>query len=188
MKYLLLILSISFGIMAFSTSKNDLKNNSENFRNSQNLESKKYKCMIQMKNYTGENAYVIVSLLNEKGEYQKTLAVQGDDDEWYSDITEWWSFQGKIRTDIDAITGETISAGNRIVISFEIAETLLNKGYKVRFETAVEDQEYYKDDVEFELISEELNIKNKSEIKQEIKKEIKKEGKGFIKYVRLIPQ
>ena len=55
-----------------------------------------------------------------------------------------------------------------------IPDDKVNKGYKIRFETAVEDQEYHKDDVEFELTSK--NIKSKVE------------GKGFIRYIRMIPQ
>ena len=137
-------------------------------------ESSPYKCMIQMKNYTGEGAYVVISLLNPKGDYEETLYVQGDDDEWYFDITEWWSFHGKKRTDIDAITGATISGGQRTISVIRIADNKLEKGYKVRFETAVEDQKYHKDDVEFELTSE--NIKSKIE------------GKGFIRYIRMIKQ
>ncbi len=60
-----------------------------------NINTTNYKCMIQMKNYTGEGAYVVISLLNPEGKYEKTLYVQGNDDEWYFDITEWWNFQGK---------------------------------------------------------------------------------------------
>lgn len=142
------------------------------FKNLEN--SKKYKCMIQMKNYDGEGAYVVISLLNAEGEYQKTLYVQGDDEEWYYDIPEWWGFYGKNRPSIDAITGATISGGNRTVSIIEIEESKINAGYKIRFETAVEDQEYYKDDIEFELTSQ--TIQNKIE------------GKGFIRYVRMIPQ
>ncbi len=137
-------------------------------------ESSPYKCMIQMKNYTGEGAYIIISLLNSSGEYEETLYVQGDDDEWYFDITEWWSFQGKKRADIDAITGATISGGERKISVVRIDKNKINKGYKIRFETAVEDQEYYKDDIEFELTSE--NLKSKIE------------GKGFIRYIRMMPQ
>ncbi len=136
-------------------------------------ESKTFKCMIQMKNYTGEGAYVVISLLKD-GKYIKTLYVQGDDDEWYSDITEWWNFYGKKRTDIDAITGATISGGNRTISILSIDENKIDTGYRIRFESAVEDQEYYKDDIEFELTSE--NMKNKAE------------GKGFIRYIRLLPQ
>ncbi|WP_105004638.1 DUF2271 domain-containing protein [Tenacibaculum sp. SG-28] len=129
--------------------------------------------MIQMKNYTGEGAYVVISLIKD-GKYVETLYVQGDDDEWYSDITEWWNFYGKKRTDIDAITGATISGGNRTISILSIDENKIDAGYRIRFESAVEDQEYYKDDIEFELTSE--NIKNKVE------------GKGFIRYIRLLPQ
>ncbi|KAB8152284.1 DUF2271 domain-containing protein [Kordia sp. TARA_039_SRF] len=138
------------------------------------VESTKYKCMIQMKNYTGEGAYIVISLLDANGEYQQTLYVQGNDDEWYADITEWWKFHGKRRPDIDAITGETISGGERKISIIEIPNDKIDAGYKIRFETAVEDQEYYTDDVQFELTSE--SVKSKVE------------GKGFIRYIRMIPQ
>lgn len=136
--------------------------------------SSKYKCMIQMTNYTGEGAYIAISLLNPEGVYEETLYVHGDDDEWYFDITEWWEFYGKKRNDIDAITGATISGGKRAISVLEIDDDKLDKGYKIRFETAVEDQEYYPADVEFELTSE--SVKGKME------------GKGFIRYIRMIPQ
>ncbi len=133
-----------------------------------------YKCMIQLKNYTGEGAYITISLLNPKGEYEKTLYVVGDDEEWYSDIIEWWKFQEKTRANIDAITGATVSGGGRTISLLHIDNDKIDKGYKIRFESAVEDQEYYKDDVAFELTSE--NLKGKFE------------GNGFIRYVRLMPQ
>mgnify|MGYP005998882699 FL=1 len=130
--------------------------------------------MIQMINYTGESAYVVISLINPEGEYEKTLYVQGDDDEWYNTVESWWKFYGKKRSDIDAITGATISGGERAISIIEIDNDKLNKGYKLRFETAVEDQEYYESDVELDLTSE--NVRNKVE------------GKGFIRYIRMIPQ
>ncbi len=139
-----------------------------------NSPASSYKCMIQLTNYTGEGAYIVISLINPKGEYEKTLYVLGDDDEWYFDITEWWQFQGKVRADIDAITGATISGGERSISVIEIEDDKIDAGYKIRFETAVEDQEYFVDDVEFELTSESINGKF--------------EGKGFIRYVRMLPQ
>ncbi|WP_452232753.1 DUF2271 domain-containing protein [Lacinutrix sp. MEBiC02595] len=132
-----------------------------------------YKCMIQMINYTGENAYVVISLINPEGAYEKTLYVQGDDDEWYHDISEWWNFYGKKRSNIDAVTGATIAGGARTISVLEIEDSKIDTGYSIRFETAVEDQEYYTKDVEFELTSE--TVKSK------------KEGTGFIRYVRMIP-
>ncbi|MBU2940961.1 DUF2271 domain-containing protein [Lacinutrix sp. C3R15] len=135
--------------------------------------STSYKCMIQMINYSGEGAYVVISLINPEGEYEKTLYVQGDDDEWYHDISQWWTFYGKKRTNIDAITGATIAGGARSINVIDIEDSKIDAGYSIRFETAVEDQEYYTKDVEFELTSESVKSKN--------------EGTGFIRYVRLMP-
>jgi len=134
--------------------------------------SKAVKCMIQMTNYTGEGAYVVVSLLNPEGAYEETLYVQGKDSEWYSEISEWWKFYGKRRPNIDAISGETISGGERTVTVLKIPEDKIDQGYSLRFETSVEDQNYYTDDLQFPLTTE--NLKSK------------KEGKGWIRYVRLL--
>ena len=130
--------------------------------------------MVQMTNYSGEGAYIIISLLDKDGDYIKTLQVIGDDQEWYSDITEWWKFKEKNNEDIDAITGATISGGERSISTIEIEDDKIDSGYRIRFESAVEDKEYYKNDIEFELTSESV----KSKVL----------GKGFIRYVRIIPQ
>ncbi|QKX07520.1 DUF2271 domain-containing protein [Aquimarina sp. TRL1] len=130
--------------------------------------------MLQMKNYTGEKAYVIISLMSPEGTYEKTLYVNGDDTEWYSDIPAWWDFQGKKRADLDAITGATIGNGERKIQLIEIPSDKIDAGYKIRFETAVEDQEYYEKDIEVALTS-------------AITKE-KHTGKGYIRYVRLLTE
>lgn len=130
------------------------------------------KCMIQMVNYSGEGAYVVVSLMNPKGEYEKTLYVQGKDEEWYKDVKQWWQVTKKTPSNIDAISGETISGGERTVNVLQIDKDRIDAGYHLRFESAVEDQKYYKDDLEFDLTSANLNSK--------------KEGKGFIRYVRML--
>ncbi|NAS30019.1 DUF2271 domain-containing protein [Flavobacteriaceae bacterium R38] len=137
-------------------------------------ETASYKCLIQMINYKGEGAYLVVSLMNAERDYEETLYVQGKDKEWYSEITEWWKFYGKRRPDIDAISGATISGGERTISVLKIPVDKIDKGYSIRFETAVEDQEYYTNDIQFELTTE--NLKKKME------------GKGFIRYIRMLPQ
>ncbi|MBP92996.1 MAG: flagellin biosynthesis protein FlgD [Flavobacteriaceae bacterium] len=156
-KHIILVSFLTFGLLSFTTI----------------ADSTKYKCMIQMTNYTGEAAYVVISLINPDGEYEKTLYVQGDDSEWYHDITDWWKFYGKKRSNIDAITGATIAGGARTISVIDIENSKINAGYSIRFETAVEDQEYYTKDVEFPLTSE--TVKSK------------KAGSGFIRYVRMMP-
>jgi len=138
------------------------------------MDVKPVKCLIQLKNYKGEGAYIVVSLLNPSGKYEETLYVQGKEAKWYKDVKEWWSFYGKKRSNVDAITGATVKGGERSVVVIKIPEEKIDKGYQLRFESAVEDQEYHKDDVLMELTTENLSGKL--------------DGKGFIRYVKLLPQ
>ncbi|MXN90704.1 DUF2271 domain-containing protein [Flavobacterium sp. Sd200] len=139
------------------------------FTFSASAQSTKYKCMLQMSNYVGEGAYVVVSIINPKGEYEKTLYVMGDDKKWYNTLKEWYKVYSK-RPNISAKTGASVTGGDRSVTTMEIEDNKLNKGYKLRFETAVEDQKYHVDDVEIPLTTEALAEKA--------------EGKGYIRYVR----
>lgn len=135
---------------------------------------KKYKCMIQMDNYEGPGAYIIISLLNPEGKYEKTLYVHGDDDEWYHEITAWWKFYGRRKPNIDGITGATIKGGRNAMSILHINSSWIDKGYKLRFESAVEEKNYFTKDVEFYLTSANLSKKFK--------------GKGFIRSVRILQQ
>ena len=134
-------------------------------------QSSKYKCMLQMSNYVGEGAYVVVSLINAKGEYEKTLYVMGDDKKWYNSLKEWNKFQTKKPSNISAITGASVTGGDRSITTIEIDNAKMNSGYKLRFESAVEDQKYHVSDVEIPLTT--AGIAEKTE------------GKGYIRYVRL---
>lgn len=127
--------------------------------------------MLQMSNYMGEGAYVVVSLIDVKGNYDKTLYVMGDDKKWYKTLKEWNKFYTARPTNISAKTGASVTGGDRSVTTLEIEDAKLNKGYKLRFETAVEDQKYYVSDLEIPLTTEAIAEK--------------KEGKGYIRYVRL---
>lgn len=140
------------------------------FANQATAQTSKYKCMLQMSNYVGEGAYIVVSLINPKGQYEKTLYVMGDDKKWYKDIKEWYKFYNK-KKKVDAKTGASVAGGDRSVTVLEIDDSKLNIGYKIRFESAVENQKYHVTDVEIPLTTEGLAEKT--------------EGKGYIRFVKL---
>ena len=133
----------------------------------------KYKSMIQMTNYMGEGAYIVISLIDSKGAYEKTLYVLGSNKKWYNSLKEWHKFQSKKPANLSAITGASVTGGDRSVNTIEIENTKINTGYKLRFESAVEDKNYYVKDLEIPLTTESLSGKN--------------EGTGFIRYVRFSP-
>nr|WP_295922395.1 DUF2271 domain-containing protein [uncultured Dyadobacter sp.] len=139
----------------------------------QNAGTSKYKCMIQMTNYTGEGAYMVVSIINPKNAYDKTLYVMGSDKKWYNSLKEWHKAYAKKPAGISAITGASVTGGDRSVNVFEIENSKINAGYKLRFESAVEDKEYFVKDLEIPLTTEALSAKS--------------DGTGYIRYVRFSP-
>ena len=139
------------------------------FTSQAHAQSIKYKCMLQMNAYTGESAYIVVSLINPKGNYEKTLFMMGKETKWYNSLKEWFKFSGK-KKKLDAKSGASVAGGDRAMMNLEIDEKTIDKGYKLRFESSVEDQKYYVNDVEVPLTSETLASKS--------------DGKGYIKYIR----
>ena len=124
-----------------------------------------------MTNYKGLEAYVVVSLIDPQGNYEKTLYMMGPDKQWYNGFKEWDKAQKKKKEKLDAITGASVAAGDRSITTFTIDESKMNKGYKLRFETAVEDQNYHVTDVEIPLTTTAVTQRT--------------EGKGYIRYVKL---
>lgn len=131
----------------------------------------KYKCLLQMTGYTGENAYVVVSLVAPNGKYDKTLRVMGPDKRWYNSLKEWYKSQQAKPEKLDAVTGASIKGGDRNITTFILDDSKINKGYKIRFESSVENQKYFSDDVEIPYTSDKLTEKV--------------DGKGYIKVVKL---
>lgn len=132
----------------------------------------KYKCLVQMSNYVGEGAYITVSLIDPKDEYEKTLQVLGDDEKWYETLEKWNEFYLQNPSQIDGITGASVSGGGRSIVTLDLDASQIDKGYKLRFESAVENNKYYFDDVEIPLNSQTLSQQN--------------DGKGYIRFVRFI--
>lgn len=131
----------------------------------------KYKCMVQMTNYKGEAAYIVVSLIDPEGKYEKTLYMMGDDDEWYDSLKSWFDFFSKKKTSIDAVTGASITGGDRKTITLDLDDSKLDKGYTIRFESAVEDQKYHIIDAQVPFSSDKISAKT--------------EGRGYVRYVKL---
>jgi hypothetical protein len=130
----------------------------------------KYKCLIQMTNYMGDGSYIVISLIDPKGNYDKTLYVLGSDKKWYKTLKQWDAFYRKKPSNISAITGASVTGGDRSVNVIEVENSKINAGYKLRFESAVEDKNYNVKDLEIPLSTETLAAKS--------------DGTGYIRFVR----
>lgn len=130
-----------------------------------------YKCTIQMRGYEGPQAYMAVSLVDSKGEHVQTLRIFGPQRRWYTGMTKWYNAWRKKKEQTDAVTGASIAAGDRQTFSFTLADNLLDKGYSIRFDSSVEDQENHEGDAIVPVTTAELTKRT--------------EGKGYIKMVKI---
>jgi len=138
---------------------------------SPHLLAEKLLVQVQLKNYDGEKAYSVLYLVNPKGRYEKTLWVYGDETEYQEEgLSRWWKYQTRKPQNIDAITGASINSGDRYRVTTSLDKALIDKGYKLRVETAVEDKTNETIDTEIALT------------KANSGKKIK--GNGWINYIR----
>ena len=95
----------------------------------------------------------------------------GPDKQWYNGFKEWDKQLGKKKEKLNGITGASVAAGDRTSATFNLDESKMNKGYKLRFESAVEDAKYFVNDLEIPLTTDAVTLKT--------------EGKGYIRFVKL---
>ena len=114
---------------------------------------------------------MVISLIDPQGSYLKTLHVFGDNSKYYDALKKWYDFYNTKKEKVDALTGASITQGDRKTIVLDLDNKLLDQGYKIRFESAVEDQYYYTTDAEVPFTTESLKEKVA--------------GTGYVRYVRL---
>lgn len=136
------------------------------------------KCMVEIVNYTGQGAYIAISIIDKSEKYIKTVYVFGNDKSWFSEMKLFWRNlrENNLFLDkdfyplVDAISGPTISASETRMFQFKIPKNLFNSNYNLRIETAVEDKGYYVNDININL-----NPENLKKIYQ---------GEGFINEIQ----
>jgi hypothetical protein len=92
-----------------------------------------------LKNYGGNAAYVVLYVTDAAGKYRGTLWMAGGKAKYYRHLSDWQRASGGGAGEIDGITGASIGSGRTLKVSLDIADALIDAGYKVHVDTAVED-------------------------------------------------
>ncbi|HTO28081.1 MAG TPA: DUF2271 domain-containing protein [Devosia sp.] len=104
--------------------------------------------------YSGHGAYLAVYLTNPDGSYNSTLWVSGQKSKYYSHLRGWAraaSTAGSLN--LDGITGASVGSGQTLTVHANLADTLLDAGYQIHVDTAVENGGEYADDAVIALAS-----------------------------------
>ena len=93
----------------------------------------------QLKNYAGTGAYLAVYVTDAAGKYKKTLWVAGKKSKYYKHLSDWARGSGMKAAEFDGVTGASVGSGKALKVTVELADTLIDAGYEIRIDSAVED-------------------------------------------------
>ena len=94
---------------------------------------------VQLQNYGGNNAYLAMYLTDATGKYKKTLWVAGKKSKYYKHLSAWARGSGLNAREFDGVTGASVGSGKSLKVAVELADVLIDAGYEIRIDSAVED-------------------------------------------------
>ena len=94
----------------------------------------------QLKNYSGDGAYLAIYVTDAAGKYQKTLWVAGKKAKYYKNLRDWARGSGMRASEFDGVSGASVGSGKTLKVTVELADALIDAGYEIRIDTAVEDE------------------------------------------------
>ncbi|MBE0508589.1 MAG: DUF2271 domain-containing protein [Marinospirillum sp.] len=111
------------------------------------VQAKEVSLTTQLNNYRGDGAYLSIYLTDSDGRYQQTLWVAGKKSKHYKHLLDWAKGSGMKRSEFDGLTGASVISGQALKITINLDDTLIDSGYQIRIDSAVEDMRDNRADV-----------------------------------------
>lgn len=93
----------------------------------------------KLRSYGGNGAYVVLYVTDSASKYRGTLWMAGGKAKYYRHLSDWQRASGGSPAEIDGITGASIGSGKTLRITADIADAMIDAGYQLHVDTAVED-------------------------------------------------
>jgi len=102
------------------------------------VQAKEITFTTSLKNYAGEAAYFAIYLTDCNGAYQQTFWIGGKKSQYYKGLLDWAYGSKKRKAEYDGKTGASLKSGRTFTIKATIDDALVDAGYQIRLDTAVE--------------------------------------------------
>lgn len=91
-----------------------------------------------MERYSGNAAYLAVYVTDAQGHYRATVQVFGEKVQYYPHLAHWMRGVGPQSTTLDGITGASVGSGRGFDVTVEVADALIDAGFRLRVDAAAE--------------------------------------------------
>lgn len=102
------------------------------------LQAKPLTVTVQIANYYGPPTYAAAYITDGRGKYVATLYVAGRRGQFQADLRTWYRLIRRSGKGIDGTTGASVGAGGRFSTTVNVPDNMLNAGYTLHVETAIE--------------------------------------------------
>jgi Predicted periplasmic protein (DUF2271) len=89
--------------------------------------------------YGGDGAFLALYVTDAQGAYAGSLWMAGGKSRYYEHLSDWYRATAGDPAQISGITGASIGAGRTLEITLDLADALLDAGYTLHVDAAVED-------------------------------------------------
>ncbi len=113
---------------------------------SDTAEARAIEIQTQLKKYPGPAAYMAVYLTKPNGAYHSTIAISGSKSKYYPHLRGWYRGVSRAGGRVDGVTGASVGGGRTMTVTTDIADALIEAGYKIHVDTSVEERGDYRSD------------------------------------------
>jgi hypothetical protein len=93
---------------------------------------------VDIKPYSGPNTYLAIYVVDAAGKYQSTLWVAGSHMRYLGHLRGWARGISAAGGTINGISGASVGGGRSLKVSATLSDALINAGYKIVVDSAVE--------------------------------------------------
>lgn len=112
-----------------------------------------------LQEYRGNEAYLAIYVTDAQGAYQRTLWVAGKKAKYYRHLRDWAQGGGNRPAEFDGLTGASVGSGETLEVAVELEDALIDAGYQIRIDTAVEDKRDNRGEIRVPLSSQATSVK-----------------------------
>ena len=91
----------------------------------------------QLANYGGDGAYLAIYLTDRNGAIHSTLWLAAPKAKYWRHLGDWYRATGG-KAKVDGLSGASVGAGKSLRVTVDVADALLDAGYQIHIDTAVE--------------------------------------------------
>lgn len=92
-----------------------------------------------LNSYGGNGAYLAIYLTDAQGRVHSTLRLAAPKAKYHTHLRDWSRGSAAARRPIDGVTGASVGSGQTLKVSVDVADALIEAGYQIRIDSAVED-------------------------------------------------